>query len=119
MDELYPHGAGFKGANDGPGADAARYYGAQVRGRRLQVLNGLSKGPGTAEEIGERVALHWYLTRPRISELKALGLVTATGERGRGALGGSVTRWRLTTVEERSIFAARKAAADEKGPSDA
>jgi predicted ArsR family transcriptional regulator len=109
----YPDEAGFKGSASGPGADNARYYSAQVTGRRRQVLGGLDVGPGTAEEIAVRVGLHWYLTRPRLSELKALGLVIETGERGTGALGGSVSRWRLTSSEERAQFAARKAAEGE------
>lgn len=114
----YPDSPGFKGDPAGPGADGARYYGRQVKGRRLQVLRGLEAGPGTAEQIAERVDLHWYLTRPRLSELKALGLVIETGERGRGALGGSVSHWRLTTTRERSDFAARKAGQNEKAEGD-
>lgn len=84
--------------------------GGKPEGRQNQVLRGLEPGPGTAEEIGVRIGLHWYLIRPRLSELKELGLVTKTGERGRGALGGSVIRWRLTTPDERAVFAADLAA---------
>jgi predicted ArsR family transcriptional regulator len=113
MGSAYPMTPGFK--DEGAGRDAALAYAPQVKGRRSQVLAGLQAGPATAEEIGERVGLHWYLTRPRLSELKALGLVIETGERGRGALGGAVNRWRLTTPEERAIHAARAAIADEKG----
>ena len=104
----YPDTPGFK--DQGTGREAAIAYAPQAPGRRAQVLAGLNAGPATAEEIGERVGLHWYLTRPRLSELQALGLVAKSGERGRGALGGGVNVWRLTTAEERSLFAARKAA---------
>lgn len=101
----YPETPGWKGS--GPtGREAANAYAPQVRGRRAQVLAGLDVGPATAEQIGERVGLHWYLTRPRLSELKALGLVVETGQTGRGALGGKVAVWRLTTPEERRAFAA-------------
>jgi hypothetical protein len=65
--QRYPDAPGFKGASDGTSADGARYYAPQVIGRRRQVLDGVSKGPATAEQIGERVGLHWYLTRPRLS----------------------------------------------------
>jgi len=102
----YPVSLGFKGDPQGPGAEGARYYADQVKGRRRQVLDALGDQPGTAEEIGERCGLHWYLTRPRLSELKAMGLVIETGARGRGALGGSVSVWRQTTGEERAAFAA-------------
>ncbi len=108
----YPDTPGFKGNLSGPGADGARNYSSQVKGRRLQVLEGLAAGPGTAETIGERIGLHWYLTRPRLSELKAMGLVRETGERGRGALGGHVSVWRLSTPEEIHTFQATKEGAD-------
>lgn len=112
----YPEGVGFKGSANGPGADGAAYYERQVKGRRRQVLDGLQGlgGRGTAEQIGARVGLHWYLTRPRLSELKALGLVIETGERGTSALGGQSTLWRVTTNDERSLHAARRSAEAEK-----
>lgn len=111
----YPEVPGFKGAS-GTGEAASAYYAAQVKGRRADVLAGLEAlgGRATCEEIGAHIGLHFYLTRPRVSELKALGLVIETGERGHGALGGTVNRWRLTTADERSLFLARKAAEDEK-----
>ncbi len=111
----YPENPGFKGAPAGTGAQAAPNYIPQVKGRRAQVLKGLEPGAATAEELGERIGLHWYLTRPRLSELKALGLVTETGARGRGALGGEVNVWRLTSPEERAKFTALQAMAGEKG----
>lgn len=101
----YPQSPGFKGSPSGPGADAARAYEPQVSGRRRQVLDGLRGLPnarGTAEQIGERINLHWYLTRPRLSELKALGLVIETGDRARSALGGKTTVWRETTADEQA-----------------
>jgi len=115
--ERYPHGPGYKGSPSA-GRKGAAYYAPQVRGRRAQVLAGLDAGPQTSEQIGECIGLHWYLVRPRLSELSALGLVTDTGEHGRSALGGKSTLWRQTTADERALFAARKAAEDEKGPSN-
>ena len=108
QNQQYPHSAGFK--DQGTGRDAAIAYTPQVRGRRLQVLNGLRAGPATAEEIGERIQLHWYLVRPRLSELLALGEVVKTGLRGKGALGGAVNLWRLSTPAERALVAAQRAA---------
>lgn len=100
----YPYSPGFK--DEGTRREAALAYAPKAATRRDQVLAGLGAGPATAEEIGERIGLHWYLTRPRLSELKELGLVIKTGERGRGALGGGVNQWRLTTEQERIDFAA-------------
>lgn len=105
----YPNIPGWKGGETG--REAALYYAAQLTGRRSQVMAGLADGPATAEELGERIGLHWYLTRPRLSELKAIGLVTETGERGNGALGGKVNIWRLTTAEEKAVVDATRTAA--------
>ena len=106
----YPaDGAGFKGPPGGTGELGAIQTGPRLQGRRKAVLAAVERKHGTAEQIGERISLHWYLVRPRLSELKALGLVVETGERGKGALGGKVNVWRITTAEERGIFNARKA----------
>ena len=113
----YPHTPGFK--DNGTGKEAALAYAPKVGRRRAQVLAGLESGPATAEQIAKRIDLHWYLTRPRLSELKALGLVVETGERGAGALGGRVNVWRVTTAEERGLFNARKAVEAEKTTGDA
>jgi predicted ArsR family transcriptional regulator len=113
----YPHRAGFK--DDGTGKEAAEAYGDKAVTNRSAVLIAVERKPGTAEQIGERIGLHWYLTRPRLSELKAMGLIVKTGERGKGALGGAVNVWRATTAEERALFNARKAAEAEKTTGDA
>lgn len=105
-DGRYPETPGFK--DKGAGRDAAQAYAPQAAGRRADVLAGLARlgGRGTAEQIGEEIGLHWYLVRPRLSELAALGQVIKTGERGLGALGGRVNVWRVTTPAERDAFAA-------------
>ena len=110
--------AGFKGAPGGTGELGALQTAPRLQSRRTAVLAAIEAKPGTAEQIGERIDLHWYLTRPRLSELKALGLVIETGERGEGALGGKVNVWRATSAQERALFNARKAAATEKSGVD-
>lgn len=106
----YPATPGFKDA--GTGRHAAIKYAPQVKGRRAQVLAGLTDlGVASAEQVGAHIGLHWYLTRPRLSELLALGLVAKTGRRGQGALGGGVNLWRLTTDLERAAFEAERRAA--------
>lgn len=112
--DRYPFAPGHK--DTGTGRDAAIAYAPQAGTRRAQVLAGLAAGPASAEEIGERIGLHWYLTRPRLSELQALGLVAKTGERGRGALGGAVNLWRLTTAAERAVSHAGSGGPEKMGP---
>lgn len=101
---------GFKGSPRGPGADGARHYTPQMGRRQRQVLLGLGAGPKNAEQISALIGVHWYLVRPRLTELERKGLVAKTGERGRSALGGQSTLYRPTTEQERALFAARKAA---------
>ena len=106
--DQYPHTLGAK--DHDTGREAAIHYAPKAITRRDQVRTALLAGPATAEEIGQRIDLHWYLTRPRLSELKAMGEVVQTGQRGEGALGGSVNVWRLTTASERADHKARLAA---------
>ena len=105
----YPHHPGSKGDVE-TGREGADYYAPQVGRRQRQVLEALRQGPGSAEEISERIDLHWYLVRPRVSELKALGLAVDDGSRGKGALGGKVHRVRASTPEEHAAFLATQAA---------
>jgi|GEM_PF-915439 len=104
---------GFKGDPNGPGADAARYYAAQLGRRQRQVLDGLGEGPKNAEQISAEIGLHWYLVRPRLTELERKGLVRKTGARGRSALGGQSTLYRRSSTEELSDFLAKKEAAND------
>ena len=110
----YPDGAGFKGGRGGTGEAGAIQTAPKLKGRRAAVYDALAERPGTAEQLGARIGLHWYLCRPRLSELKARGLAIETGERGAGAMGGTVNVWRATTAEERALSAARRAAEAEK-----
>lgn len=106
---------GFKGAIE-TGREAAFAFAPKLGKRQAEVLADLAAhGPSTAEEIGARIDRHWYLVRPRISELKALGLVIDTGGRAKSALGGKTHQVRLTTPDERARFAAAKEAAEAAG----
>lgn len=87
--------------------------------RRALVLDCLEKGgPQTAEQIYEATGLHWYLVRPRCSELAADGLVCDTGERGEGAMGGRATRWGATSELERCRWRQEKAEAERRARRD-
>lgn len=106
MTASYPHTPGHKGTS-GTGRLAAERYAPKAPNKRARVLVQLARGPATAEQIAEALGDHWYLVRPRLSELKALGLAIETGHHGTGALGGRVNVWRCTTPEERAEHAAR------------
>jgi hypothetical protein len=114
MSGRYPERPGSKGRPGGPSEQGAQYYAPQVKGRRAQVLNGFDGRPSTSEQIAERIGIHWYLVRPRLSELQALGFVVDTGATAPSALGGRSTIWRQSTPEEYAQHLARQAAADEK-----
>lgn len=103
----YPHSLpGFKGAIE-TGRQEAVAFAPKLGRRQAEVLADLERhGSSSAEQIGERIGRHWYLVRPRISELKALGLVIDSGGRVTSALGGKTHQVRLTTPEERARFAA-------------
>jgi DNA-binding IclR family transcriptional regulator len=105
----YPTTPGHKGTLE-TGRQGAEYFAPKVGRRQAEVLDALREGPGTAEEIAERTGRHWYITRPRISELKAKGLLVDTGERVASAFGGKTHRVRLATAEELAAFEAAKAA---------
>lgn len=106
-------------------SEAARdLMNANGRAKTLEqlVLELVEERPATGEEmhariqaLGVRTVL--YSIKPRFSALAQRGLVTDSGERGTSESGRLRSiRWRATTADERSLFAARKAAADEKGP---
>lgn len=107
----YPHGPGYK---DKAGRKTAEAIRAKVPGNRERVFAGVTEVPSTSEEVSDRIGMHWYRVRPRMTELHAMGRVIKTGEMGRGALGGTANRWRRATSEEFAIFNARKAVEAEK-----
>ena len=102
----FPLTPGFK--DSGTGMAAAAAFAPKLGRRQSEVLEALEAGPQTAEQIAQRTGRHWYLVRPRLSELKTLGLATPTGATGVGALGGRVNVWRLTTANERAAHEAKE-----------
>jgi hypothetical protein len=108
----YPNGPGHK--DQGAAREAALAFAPKLGRRQREALDALRQGPGTAEQISGRIGRHWFVTRPRLSELHILGLAVKTDGRGASAFGGRSTIWREATVEERAITAARRAAQAEK-----
>ena len=114
----YPLAPGVRANSTGETAQAAAIAIAPLAltlQQRCLVL--LSSGPASPEELKARIEAELgrvvLLTsvRPRLSALKALGLVTDSGERALGEGGRcKAIRWRLTTPEERVAEARRRAA---------
>jgi hypothetical protein len=110
----YPFTPGFKGDAD-TGRDGARKFAPKCATRQAEALEALrALGEASAEQIAERTGRHWYLTRPRLSELKAQGMVQDTGRRAPTTMGGNTIVWRCSTPEELAIHLAREAVETEK-----
>jgi predicted ArsR family transcriptional regulator len=109
-DERYPHHPGAKGRSD-TSYIAARLAAPRAKPIRQRTLEDIERAPATAEQVSERIGVHFMICRARCSELRAQGLIEDSGQRGDGALGGKVIVWRATTPAERAAFAAARAAA--------
>jgi len=109
----YPLSPGFKGRIE-TGRDGAEAFAPKLGARQREALDDLKAfGPSTAEEVAKRTDRHWYVVRPRLTELRLLGLVVDTGERRSTAFGGKTWVARVATPEEHALHLAR-AAADEE-----
>lgn len=106
----YPHSPGFKGRIE-TGREGARAFAPKLGARQAEALEGLRQhGPATADAIAARLERHWYVVRPRFSELRELGLIVDTGERRPTEFGGKTWVARVATAEEFADHVARKAA---------
>ena len=105
-----------RNSTGGTAEAAADLMNASGRAKTLEqmVLELVSVAPATGEEMLARlrergVQTVLYSVKPRFSALKAKGLVTDSGERGISEAGKlRSVRWRVTTPEERSIWAAKQ-----------
>lgn len=123
----YPESPGWRAGSAETSRLAAEHV-APTAGRMMDRAEDYIRdhGPASPEEVaagiagpGERLLLN--SVRARVCQLRSLGRVVDAGPEWRG-IGESgrvkVIRWRVTTPEERSRWAALKALADEKGPGD-
>jgi hypothetical protein len=90
----YPQAPGFKAR--GASQEAARHVAASASRLRAQVLEELRRWPGgrTADEIANSLHRSPLSVRPRLSELKTMGKILASGERRRGESGMSMSVWK-------------------------
>lgn len=96
MDNLYPHAPGAKGP-DGTSQEAAEAIRPSVKRLRHIALRTLGElGAATVLETVAVAEVPRESLQPRFSELRALGLVEATGERRRNPSGKNAAVLRLT-----------------------
>lgn len=91
----YPETPGFK--DFGASRDAAKATISRAANLRDRVVDCLKwYGPGTADEVAERIGASILGIRPRMSELFDIGMIEKTEERRKNASGMSASVWRLT-----------------------
>jgi len=110
----------WKASSTGETARAgAMFIKPKAKTLRQHVLDAIEAEPGTPEQIHERLrkaGVNHLLTavRPRCSELMRLGLIKDSGRRGLGESQRCKSIvWEATTADERSRWAALKAAEDQ------
>lgn len=91
----YPEAPGFKARDTS--RDAAEAMAPKAGGLRARVLGELRRGPGTPEDVADRLGEPVMNCRPRFSELSSRGLIEDSGARGRAMGGRKAIVWR--TVE--------------------
>ena len=104
MDEVacYPEVPGTKERDGTASRDAATGFASEAR--RLQDAAYrclLQLGPQTADEIAEQLRKDRLAIRPRLTELKQLGLVRKTELRRKNASGMKATVWEAIRVQQR------------------
>ena len=91
----YPDAPGYR--TPGPSQDAARAMRGRVRSLRQQVLTLLRQHRAglTTDEILDRLNLSRPSGQPRVSELRRMGEIVATGERRQNSSGMTATVWKI------------------------
>jgi predicted ArsR family transcriptional regulator len=93
----YPAVAGSKA--DGPSAEAAAKIASSASRLRTTVLVEICRcGSGTADEIAANLERSALAVRPRLSELRAAGLIEDAGHRRKNRSGLSASVWRATSA---------------------
>lgn len=82
----YPQRAGFK--SFGTSKDAAQAVTPKIKVAHQLILDALHRhGPMTPDEIAQKIDRSILFTRPRLSEMRKLGLLHPTGEKRKNESG--------------------------------
>ena len=108
----YPYRPGTKGNTD-TGQAGADYLAPKLGARQAEVLSAIREhGPIHADGIAALLERHINPVRPRVSELRCMGLIVDTGEREETEFGGKQAVFRMAMPDEQAAAAAaRKEAA--------
>ena len=92
---FYPDSPGYR--VPGPSQEAARAMRGRAATLRLRVLDLLHRHPNglTTDEILARLNVSRPSGQPRVSELRRMGEIVATGERRQNASGMTATVWKI------------------------
>ncbi len=118
MADIYPNEPGSKG-NDGTSQDAAAAISGNVSYLRRIALAALGNlGTGTSLEVVDATGLTRESIAPRLSELRRLGLVEATGERRCNPSGKKAAVLRLTVAGRQRFIQVQRRRARASGCDD-
>jgi hypothetical protein len=94
----YPEAPGFKAA--GASQDAAEAIAGSAKTLRARALAVIAQSPDglTADEVALSLDATPFAIRPRITELKRLGLIEPAKERRKNESGMSASVWRLAKL---------------------
>jgi hypothetical protein len=90
--DVYPDSPGYK--REGTSQEAAEAIKSRAKRLCSMVLEELTRAPGTADEIAQRLGEDRLSIRPRLSELAAKNLIVDSGTRRVNESGKSATVWR-------------------------
>lgn len=90
---LYPYRPGSKGTDTSEAAARKIHRNSRAELLRNIILQELENGPATNEEIAERIKEDITSVRPRMSQLRRMGLIDDSGKRISNEKGNLVIIW--------------------------
>ena len=96
----YPDAPGFK-EKGGALEDAAKRLAPALKKNQTEALNAFHRAgkPLTADELADFLGKTIVSIRPRVSELRRLGLIVPSGERRASSFGQASTVWKLRPTD--------------------